>query len=132
TTMNVKERERNTYAHDHYINQQCQAEAQIFSQQELTAADWLGKNRVKRAPLDLVVNPADADEDRDEGAKQKHRTQAKIDDDLGFLSRGKLTQKYRSGNQQQHEEDEIVENSIADCFAKRVAGNCHHGTRTSS
>src|SRR5262249_42623474 len=119
----VEEREHHANSHYHDVNQQSEVQTEILSKQELAAANRLRKNRIQSAPLDLFVNQADADKNRDESSKEQHRAQSQIDNDFCFLPGRQFADEDGAANQQQREKNQVIKDAIANCFAKRVASN---------
>ncbi len=94
-----------------------------FPDNELPAADRSRQHRVECALFDFLRDQPDADEDGDHHAEQRHRGEAEVDDHQALDVDGNLSHENGRAGKQQGESDQVIENAVANRFAKRVRGN---------
>ena len=96
---------------------------EVLAEDEFVTAHRLGQDRVDAAPIDLPRDQADADEDRDEQADQRHRRQAEVLDDLQVLTRRELSDQIGDRHQQHGKRDDAVEDLVAHRVPEDVQGH---------
>jgi hypothetical protein len=118
-----EQRQRDADSHSRDIHGESDAEAEVLTDDELTAADRLCEDGEDRSFLDLFRDESDSDEYRDECAEEQHRVQADVDDRPGLVSICQVAEQDRAGDDKKDEEDEVIEDAIAHSFAKRILSN---------
>src|SRR5436305_745289 len=119
----VKQRREKSGGHEESVDGQGQRQAKIFSEDEFPSSHRAGKHRVKRLLLDLFGDQTDADENSDHHPEDGDGRQPEIHQDNALESDGYLAKERSTTDKQQRKENEIVEDAIADGFAKSVVSD---------
>src|ERR1051325_5783334 len=98
-----------------------QTESEVLAEQKLAAPDRLREDGVDGAPLDLLVDEPDADEDGDEDPEEERGREPHVHDDLRLLRGGEFAEEDGAARQDEDEEDEVVEDAVAHGLAEGVA-----------
>src|SRR5258706_7026248 len=96
------------------------------------AMNRLREQRIDAPAFDLLRDETDTDEDGDEQPKHRRRGQPEILDDLDILARGELPDHVGRPDEHDREQHEVVEDLVADRFAKDVDGDGACGSHASS
>src|SRR5690349_20855904 len=106
--------------HDDGIDEQCETESQILTQQELEPSNRLGDNGVDGFLFDLLADQADADENRDQHSIEIDTPQPNIQDQPMKLPERQSHQYQRAADHQEGKDQEVVEQLISKILAKGV------------
>ena len=111
-------------AHQRDVQQNRHQAAQEFAAQELIPLDGFGQNAVDRAPLDLLGDERDIENDADKDARQRNDAQPEA------FGHGQVTRLRRqAGERDSHQNDretreqENQKNFAAHRFAEGAGGN---------
>ena len=127
-SLHIDQGERYTDTHHDDVDGERHTKTEILADKKFSTTDGLGEYRINRTFLDLFRNECDADEDRDERTEQEDRVKPDVDDRTGFVSIRQIAEKYRARDDEENEDYEIVEHTIAHCLTKGVPRNGYYST----
>src|SRR5271169_4842502 len=127
----VEEGGEKAQGHQRSIDDEREQQPGIFSNQEFPAADGLGQQAIKSALLHFLVNEADADEDGHDQTEDGDGREAEVNDYEALDADGNLADENRRADHHQGEKNQVVEDAVANRFAKGVHGD-HAGNGDAS
>ena len=114
------------------VHEERQQQAEELSDDELGPPHGFCEQRIDAAAIDLLRDQVDADEDGEEQPEDRRGRQPEVLDDLDVLSGGELADEDGRADEQDREQHQVVEDAVADRFAKHRGRDAPNGAHARS